>query len=205
MKVIVDGYNLLRRVPALAAMERSGPGGMEAARNELLRRLAGYHHLSGNGVTVVFDGQSVGAVTRFDRRSGVTVLYSRQGETADAVIAGQAAREPGSTVVSSDREVQTAARNAGCRTVEVDRFWELVCEGIPRSRAPRAAPPGAAGAQTGGVAPGSGKAARGGVSGGSPGNAPRGGAKKGNPHRRSKAERRRELEQNLLERRLRGR
>ena len=192
MKVIVDGYNLLRRVPALAAIERSGPGGMEMARNELLRRLAGYHHLSGNAVTVVFDGQSMGSVTRFDRRSGVTVLYSRHGETADAVIAGQAAREPGSAVVSSDREVQASARTAGCRTIEVDRFWELVCQGIPRTRISQGVPPPLAGDGFDEEH----------SHGGGPGGR---GSKKGNPHRRSKAERRKELEQSLLERRLRGR
>lgn len=205
MKVIVDGYNLLRRIPALAAMEK-GAGGLEAARNELLRRLAGYHHLSGNAVTVVFDGQSVGAVTRFDRRSGVTVLYSRQGETADTVIAGQAAREPGSTVVSSDREVQAAARAARCDTIDVDRFWQVVSDVALRPQPPRSPAGAIPGGADGVLGRGAGGRASEGATGRPAGEEIAGSkAKKGNAHRRSKAERRREAEQSLLERRLRGR
>jgi len=54
--VLVDGYNLIRRIPELRAVESRS--GLEAGRRALDNRLAGY--VAGRGgvrVTVVYDGE----------------------------------------------------------------------------------------------------------------------------------------------------
>jgi predicted RNA-binding protein with PIN domain len=170
--VITDGYNLLLRIPALSAM--IGGRGLEAARDELLRRLAGYHHLTGNRVTVVFDGQGKGGETRLERRSGIAVHYSAQGQTADVVVIKLAASTPDATVVSSDREVREAALLAGAAVIDSDGFWRIASD-LARRRPAEDAD-------------------------GEARDMPR----KGTARRRSKAERRRVVAARSVERRLRG-
>jgi predicted RNA-binding protein with PIN domain len=115
MRWLVDGYNVIRRAPDLAGLERKG---LEAARTALCRRLAGVASASGDTFAVVFDGAGAGGSGL--GAAGVRVLFSSARETADRVIA-RLARD-GGAVVSSDREVREAARRAGAVSVTAEEF-----------------------------------------------------------------------------------
>src|SRR3989475_11563869 len=78
--LIIDGYNLLGVRGGLR-------GDVEAKREALIRDLAGYRQRKGHPVTVVFDGWRSGhPVERAEWREGLEVVYSKQGEQADAVV-----------------------------------------------------------------------------------------------------------------------
>jgi uncharacterized protein len=115
--LIIDGYNLLGGRGGLR-------GDVEAKREQLIRDLAGYRQRKGHPVTVVFDGWRAGhPVERAEWREGLEVVYSRQGETADAVIK-RLAEKHGSdcAVVSSDREVSNFAKAHGCTVLTSGEF-----------------------------------------------------------------------------------
>ena len=84
VRILVDGYSLLHNWPELAP---GRPRHSAAAREELIARLTQYHDASSTPITVVFDGESgiVGNAETLNS-SGVEVLYSRAGQTADQMI-----------------------------------------------------------------------------------------------------------------------
>ncbi|HLB01579.1 MAG TPA: NYN domain-containing protein [Nitrospiria bacterium] len=166
MHMLIDGYNFIGRQKGLR-------GDLDAKRKKLLADLSRYHRLKGYPVTVVFDGWREGwEVEHKERVGGITVIYSRRGEQADAVIA-RLAREMGSAcvVVTSDREVQNAALASGGTAIFSGEFEARLNAVL-----------------SGGELPG--------VGGKDEGeedltDRPLFGAKKGNPFRRSKKERKR--------------
>lgn len=102
----------------------AGSGRLEAARETLLKNLAGYRQRKGHAITVVFDGWQggLGAEHR-EFQSGVEVVYSKRGERADQVIQ-RLARLYGRecAVVSSDHEVVNSARASGALVIGAAEF-----------------------------------------------------------------------------------
>ncbi len=116
MRIIVDGYNLIRQWPELAMLDRAD---LQDGRDALLRELQDYQRVRQHDITVVFDGQAEGA----DHLGRIKIRYSRQGETADEVIARLAAESPaGTVIVSSDHEVQAAANRCGAAAISAREF-----------------------------------------------------------------------------------
>src|SRR3989442_2218809 len=117
IRLIIEGYNLLGVRGGLR-------GDVEARREQLIRDLAGYRQRRGIAVTVIFDGWRAGhQVERAEWREGLEVVYSRQGEQADAVVK-RLAEKYGSdcAVVSSDREITNFARVHGCTVITSGDF-----------------------------------------------------------------------------------
>ena len=115
--LIIDGYNLLGIRGGLR-------GDVEAKREALIRDLAGYCRRKGHPVTIVFDGWRSGhPVQRAEWREGVEVVYSKQGEQADAVVK-RLAEKYGSdcAVVSSDHEIVNFARARGSAVLTAGEF-----------------------------------------------------------------------------------
>jgi predicted RNA-binding protein with PIN domain len=118
--VVVDGYNLILRTPAL----RPGEGRtLRHSRNKLLSLLAwavdpGVHFI------VVFDGAEVRG--RDAHQGRVQVRYSKPPEKADdlirSLVAEQVERTEGLTVVTSDLEVARHARALGADVSLADIF-----------------------------------------------------------------------------------
>jgi predicted RNA-binding protein with PIN domain len=115
MRWLVDGYNVIRRSPEMAARERES---LEAGRLALCRALAEAARASGDEFTVVFDGTQ--ARRPASGGWGVRVAFSSARETADRVLARMA--QGGGAVVSNDREVRRAAQRAGAIAVSTDEF-----------------------------------------------------------------------------------
>lgn len=115
MRWLIDGYNVIRCAPELAAHEQES---LEAGREALCRLLVLAARTSGDQFTVVFDGARRGGSTLGG--SGVRVLFSKAPEKADQVLARLAGA--GVAVVSNDREVHRAVARAGAITITADEF-----------------------------------------------------------------------------------
>jgi len=121
MDLIIDGYNLL-------ALDRRLDRGLEQSRNSLINRLVRYRKAKPLNLTVVFDGWRSGSAneTRLTQ-DGISIVYSRLGEKADAVVI-RLAREKssGAVVVSSDREIRNAVERFGAVAVHAQEFNEIL-------------------------------------------------------------------------------
>ncbi|MCL6547390.1 MAG: NYN domain-containing protein [Alicyclobacillus sp.] len=78
--LIVDGYNVLGRMEGQAPAAMTDLG---AARDRLISRLAEYGAVSGVQVVVVFDAHRTDSAAVEQICSGVRVIYTAKGETAD--------------------------------------------------------------------------------------------------------------------------
>jgi len=122
MRIIVDGYNLIRRSSLLSSLERQD---LEAGREGLLRMLAEYQRLKGHRVTVVFDGWEGGLpVEQHLTVRGISVIFSKKGEQADEVIKHLAS--PGLVIITSDRGLSEAVERSGAAAIGAEEFLERV-------------------------------------------------------------------------------
>jgi len=119
--IIVDGYNVIRQSKALARLDRND---LAEGRQALIDMLAAYKRLKRHAITVVFDGaDEFSLFDSRDRDKGIRILFSRQGETADAVIKRMAAHDKQKAlVVSSDREVADYTASQGAATISALEF-----------------------------------------------------------------------------------
>jgi uncharacterized protein len=132
MRIVIDGYNLLKAMPECRALESLGP---EQAREHLITLLGRYRWLKGHQVAVVFDGWLEGQLLshRLHAR-GVQVIYSQRGELADDVIrrmAPQVAHQ--GVVVTSDRPLARHVERAGAEVVGSAEFGERLRTALSHS------------------------------------------------------------------------
>jgi predicted RNA-binding protein with PIN domain len=115
---LIDGYNVIRRDPDLAGLDRRS---LDEGRRALLRVIAHAARTSRDDFVVVFDGARRGAGPPPAAR--VTIVFSEPPEKADDVLV-RMAREGGAgvAVVTSDRAVQDAARRARTAVISADLF-----------------------------------------------------------------------------------
>ena len=136
MHWLIDGYNLIRRDPALASREAES---LEAGRVALCRLLAQAAR-EPPVIASPWSSTDAGGRQRGTGVAGVRVVFSSARETADRVLARLAVG--GGAVVSNDREVRRAAARAGAIAVSADEFLARLttwrAPERPRSRAGRA-------------------------------------------------------------------
>ncbi len=110
--ILVDGYNVIKNTPELQAVERHS---LAAARETLVRKLSSKYRHTPHQVIVVFDGQQGKETEEYVQR--VRLIYTAQGQSADAVIARLAregtARGQAVIVASNDWEVRSTVAEAG--------------------------------------------------------------------------------------------
>ncbi len=84
VRILVDGYSLLHNWPELAPGQ---PRHSARAREELIHVLTRYQDVTGTPISIFFDGSGAPAGAPSDAlNSGVEVLFSRAGQTADDLI-----------------------------------------------------------------------------------------------------------------------
>jgi len=121
MPYIIDGHNLIPKTPGLNL------GDIDVEIN-LIKRLADFCRQRGRTVEVFFDKASAGRAG-IQKHGRITAHYIRQGSSADSAIrshlrkAGRSARNM--VVFSSDREVASAAREAGARVISSQDFVRM--------------------------------------------------------------------------------
>ncbi len=119
---ILDGYNIVKQVPALNLKELQG------GRESLVRLIEIYKPQGSrnNSVTIVFDGQE--GISHPGKPSSVKVIFSNA-ESADDKIKSLVAackRKKETIVVTDDRELQFSVRALGALVLSVSGFLEKV-------------------------------------------------------------------------------
>lgn len=122
LHLVIDGYNLLH------ASSNGAFGDIEAERERLIDGLAAYRRLKRVRLTAVFDGIASGRLSRSrEMRSGIEVVFSRDGEEADRILKELAREKKGSaTIVTSDRDVASCAEAAGAVVIGSEEFRRLL-------------------------------------------------------------------------------
>jgi len=131
MNIIIDGYNLIRQSDSLRHFERQG---LEEGRTELIRRIIQFKKARRHRITIVFDGWEHGS-DREERykEGGITIIFSRRGETADDVIKRMVTRGAECLVVTSDRGIADAVTRHGgvaVSSVEFDMKLHMISLGM---------------------------------------------------------------------------
>jgi predicted RNA-binding protein with PIN domain len=129
LHIIIDGYNLIRQSEALSPIDHLS---LQAGRETLIDLLAAYKREKKHPVTVVFDGANAPPFSkRQDRVQGIDIIFSRNGELADAVIKRIAGREKErAVVVSSDAAVSHDATVFGAATISSSDFGKMMASAI---------------------------------------------------------------------------
>ena len=129
MPLLIDGHNLIGKIPGLSLADPDD-------EVELVRRLQRYCRHRRRRAVVVFDAGVLGGRSGALSTPEVEVVFAPAGRRADDVIQERLRkiRDPaGWLVVSSDREIQRIARQAGARVVSAEEF-------VAEMRAPPSAP-----------------------------------------------------------------
>jgi predicted RNA-binding protein with PIN domain len=139
--IVIDGYNLIFADPRLREMALAS---LDEARRMLEGALSSYRTHTGSDITLVFDGAREGVPGGvIEHRSGITVIFSAAGRTADAAVEDVTrdviARERGAAVavVSSDREVGRRVRRLGARVRRSREFASQMWARLHRKDRPR--------------------------------------------------------------------
>ncbi|UCD82420.1 MAG: NYN domain-containing protein [Desulfobacterales bacterium] len=121
LHIIIDGYNLIRQSSRLSILDLQD---IQLGREALVDMLAAYKKFKAHRITVVFDGTGLPLVSRQrDRQKGITIVYSHNGESADAVIKKMARREgPKALVVSSDQDIVRSVAAWGVTAINARDF-----------------------------------------------------------------------------------
>jgi predicted RNA-binding protein with PIN domain len=136
MPYLIDGHNLIPKLPGLS---------LDAVddENQLIELLQEFCRISRKQVDVYFDKAPAGQSGR--RKLGtVAVHFVRAGSTADQAIStrlhkmGRSARNW--TIVSSDLQVQAAARQAGAKILPSEAFARLMMSTLSRTDSPKSKP-----------------------------------------------------------------
>ena len=115
MKLVIDGYNLIRQSPTLSQIELES---LEAGREALIRYLQAYRRLKRHDITVVFDGEHGKHLSLQKEKIGaITVIYSGRGQKADDVIKEIVERQSNLIVISSDKEIVSFAERHNANAV----------------------------------------------------------------------------------------
>jgi predicted RNA-binding protein with PIN domain len=122
MIIIIDGYNLL---PNLNIKGSS----FEQKRDNMIAQLLEFIAVNPASVTLVFDGTRNPSMHRGnENHSGIRVIFSANGETADDVIEELIANRKGKArdylIVSSDRRLQTFAEEHSMKWMTSQKFGE---------------------------------------------------------------------------------
>ena len=120
MKYLIDGHNLIGKLPHISLSDPDD----EAQLVQMLARWRWRHKNA--PVTVVFDpGEVAIHGRRHTQQSGIQIHYAPQSTNADLVITDIIERTQQTnqlTVISSDREIQSAARLMGTHVITAEEF-----------------------------------------------------------------------------------
>ena len=123
--LIVDGYNIIF---AWKDLTKTAESDLSAARRQLCDRLTSYASFTKTRLILVFDSYRQPGSEKY-RDAGIQVVFTREGETADAYIQDLAARFGGNyrvSVASSDGLVQLSALGSGVLRVSARELEETV-------------------------------------------------------------------------------
>lgn len=125
--LLVDGYNIIFAWDELKAVAQQN---LDAARTALIELLCNYQGYRGNRIIVVFDAYKVhGGVEKVEKHNNITVVYTKEAETADAYIEKATYRlgkDNRVRVATSDGLVQVIILGHGALRVSASALHEEV-------------------------------------------------------------------------------
>ncbi len=129
-RLLVDGYNVIHAWPELKGLMKHS---LEDARDRLVDRLAVYSQVTGADVTVVFDAHKTAALASAEEmRSGVRIVFTRKGMSADHVIERMAYRLAGDRdplmVATNDRFQRDLVAGMGGAVISAEELQRRVVE-----------------------------------------------------------------------------
>lgn len=126
--LIVDGYNMIGAWPELVRLKQQNK--LEDAREELLHRLSNYAKYEGMEVMVVFDAQLVPGIQQSYKKYQLTVIFTKEDETADSFIERTAGEKNDLltqvTVATSDLAEQWLIFSKGALRVSARELYDQV-------------------------------------------------------------------------------
>ncbi len=138
--LIIDGYNLLHKVPELARMLGSD---IQGARHRLVRFTEGTALAMAQQTTIVFDGREAGCEPSLTSKH-FEVFFSPGNLSADSIIERLVCKfpTPGKIlVVTSDHAEHDTVSSAGAHTMSSEEFM-VRCERESKKRIEKRTPPG---------------------------------------------------------------
>ncbi len=128
--LLVDGYNIINAWPELSEEVRNVD--LASARDRLIDIMADYAASTGISVIIVFDAHQV------EKNTGVEVVYTKSGETADHYIekvVDAIGREVKVKVATSDWIEQQIVIGRGGHRISARELYQEVCSLISKRRA----------------------------------------------------------------------
>ena len=126
--LIVDGYNMIGSWPELVQLKNQE--NLEEARESLLNQLSNYAKYEGLEVMVVFDAQLVPGIQQTYKKYQLTVIFTKEDETADSYIervAGEKnTRLTQVTVATSDLAEQWLVFSKGALRTSANELYKTV-------------------------------------------------------------------------------
>jgi len=138
--LIIDGYNLLHKVPELAKMLGTD---IQAARHRLVRMVEETAHNMARQTILVFDGREAGSDTALSSKY-LEVFFSPGNLSADSVIERLVCKIPNpekTIVVTSDHAEHDTVSSAGAQTMSSEEFMAR-CQTDAKKAISKRTPPG---------------------------------------------------------------
>jgi predicted RNA-binding protein with PIN domain len=126
--LIVDGYNMIGAWPELVQLKKKDQ--LEDARDLLLNRLSNYAKYEGIEIIVVFDAQLVPGIQQTYKKYLLTVVFTKEDETADSYIERIAGEKNNRltqvTVATSDLAEQWVVFSKGALRTSANELYKSV-------------------------------------------------------------------------------
>src|SRR5215212_1432584 len=130
--LLVDGHSIIFAWPELRRLHQRRTA---LARDSLSKRLRDYQDWTGVRVVLVFDGKGAEVSAQSDPHD-IQVMYSRKGQTADAIVerlASKYADRFDVTVATSDLLERQTVTSFGAISISPEMLRELLEEAVPAS------------------------------------------------------------------------
>jgi predicted RNA-binding protein with PIN domain len=134
--ILVDGYNVIRRVSRLRAAEQAR--GLEAGRDALVQEIRASGILSRSRVEVVFDGVAEGPPSTPSPHPSLRLSFSRPPQNADAALLARLRARPqpeDCAVVSADRDLEWEAKKLGAQVISPETWFASLSPPARRGKA----------------------------------------------------------------------
>ena len=131
--LIVDGHSIIFAWPHLRKLHQRRTS---LARDTLARQLRDYQDWTGVRVVLVFDGKGSDVSDHGDPHD-IQVMYSKKGQTADAIVerlASKYATDFDVTVATSDSLERQTVTSFGAISVSPEMLGEMLEEAVPSVR-----------------------------------------------------------------------
>ncbi|MHC1685606.1 MAG: NYN domain-containing protein [Clostridiaceae bacterium] len=125
--IFLDGYNIINNWPELKV---SNDEYLQSSREKLIEKMRNYAAFIGCKVFIVFDAHlTVGGLEKKERYDNVVVVFTKEGETADAYIernVNDLGRRRDILVVTNDNlEQQTVFQRGAMRMSSIEFYHEI--------------------------------------------------------------------------------